>query len=82
MNCFFCPTWPASSIARAVMRQRVSESGMRKLKLALPSASVTSSGCQAAVSTSSRRGRSSTFTPRSLRLARPGALGLPGSATS
>ena len=82
MNCFFWPTWPSPSMARAVMRQRVSESGMRKLKRALPSASVTSLGSQAAVSTSSRRGRSSTFTPRSLRLLRPGALALPGRATS
>lgn len=69
-------------MARAVIRQRVSESGMRKLKLALPWASVTEAGCQAAVSTSSRRGRSSTLTPRSLRFARPGALVLPGNATS
>ncbi|MNP25716.1 hypothetical protein D3C76_1185370 [compost metagenome] len=69
-------------MARAVMRQRVSESGILKVNRVLPLASVISSGCQAAVSTSSRRGRSSTFTPRSLRLALPGAPGLPGNATS
>jgi hypothetical protein len=48
------------------MRQRVSASGMTKEKRAFPEASVRRDGAQNAVSTSSRRGRSSTLTRRSL----------------
>jgi hypothetical protein len=58
------PTTPSALAARTVMRQRDSESGMTKLKLTRPLASVLSVGRQAAVSMFSRRGRVSTFNAR------------------
>ena len=69
-------------MARAVSRQRVSASGMRNVKCARPSGPVRRSPSHAAVSTTSRRGRSSTLTPRSCRAPRAGGVGSEDSAMS